>query len=965
MARGGNDEIQRLVFEIETRGAAEVEQNFKNVEKGLIAALHRVKDFARSSNDASVSIGDSLKKAVLVASDLEVAIAKSNQKYTSLFSGPKMAEQERKLRGLNRELQELAKVMGGADENMKAAAEERYKTVKSAILFESMETTKLLDKTKKEFDSLMSTEKKSMAELVSQAGAIGGKGAGAGIFGLIMGKGDMESILQDALEGIGKSAQAMSQQAGRRYAEMASSGLELGGAASGGGGQALMGMLTKLGPVVIGLATTVGILLAAFTGIDSKMTDLNRTMLKNVSLVDLASNSYRSAKGSIGDAEEALSSFRHMAAYNADLKNMGLDADGMSAILGQLNESGMLLGNLRQEGIEYEDAIKGAQQAALALGVEGTNTAELMGQMANIARTGFQESLDALTQIVHQARDAGVSTKRFFQVVQSVGGEMGLFNYRIAETASLFGRLSKIMDAQSAQTRTTLAAQKIRDMGVDERLGLMAYAGRGQVTGMLDRSQRSTAETIDFAKMSEALEKMGKGPVSDVASFEAAMANLGKEDRMQLQEVIRSLGHDGVAGSFEKWRRLEEAGRTDFLKMQGELMNLHQSDQRILLRQQIEKTTGKSVFESGAGELEALGFGSSSELNAMLIDLGSLKGRQLRLEAALKEGPAAFELLAKEYGLKITPEQFLAMKDYLHLDDYAVAPESAQTDLENYAKTSAELQRSTLDTLQNELVEMVGDIHRTLIEMHRSLKSFFGTSSDGMERSTRNLQKSDWQKEIRSLQKLQDTATDLEREEIEKKINHLRENLKSYQEIEDYVDRGASYKEAIDMQKRGYTDVDKYKSWIHEMKTSEAMKAYAPKKLAPKPTLMDVTRKKALEQENLARNPVDLSAAMTTQQGLFSPLDTPNAEDARILTRGIPLLNLAPGDIVVHQDALAATMAGGKGQFVPDLMKKAGVPQGGGASMSNTFHIYSGDAQKLKETVLQVLGDWERKRSMS
>lgn len=924
MARG-NDDIQRLVFELETKGAAEVEQSFKNVERGLTATLNKIKTFAHDTGGATKDIGSSLKSAITLASDMEKALAKSNSTYKGMFTGPKMAEQERKIRSLNGELVELAKIMAGSDDNLKVAAEERYKTIKSAIVFESIETTKLINKTKQEFDAMMSVEKKSMAELISGAGATTGKGALTGLMGLALGNGDIEGLLQGALGGIGRGAQEMGQQAGRQYTEMAAAGIQNSDAIKAG----FMSTLAKIGPMILGLTAGLAALLGAFVAIDGKVTELNTRMLENVSLVDLAANNYTSMTDRITDAEAALSSFRRLT-LDDDLLNLGLDDAQMSAILGSLNEGGMLLGNLRKEGVEYKNILTGAQNAALALGVDATSTAELMGMMGNVARTGFEESLEALTQIVHQAKDAGVSTKRFFQVVQSVGGEMGLFNYRIAETAALFGRLSKIMDAQSAQNVTQQAATQIRDMSMEERLGLMQFADPGQIAKMIDRSMTSTAETIDYAKLSEALGKVGMGPVSDTASFENMMAGMNKDQRAALLSTLREVDF-ATAGAFEKWRRLDEVNKKDMLALQGSLMDLHQSDQRILLRQQIERSAGgRSIFDIDQGLFEAMGFGGASDYRALMTDLEDLRGRYVRLETALQKGTFAEE--AKAMGMNITPEQFRGIGENIErLDDFMKAPEGAQEELENYAKTTADLQRSTLDTLKNEMVGLLGDLHKLIRDVYRFMIKTFGSDDDALK-AERSLQIAEWRENMRILKAQQEGLNDEEKQKLQKEIDILQKNLDYAQKQSQIIAQGGTLREADDAIKHGYTNLQDYRDWADYVKKDALNKLYPGSVTVPD-----------------AKN-----------------IKFPQAQDAKILTRGVPLLNLAPGDIVVHQDSLAETMAGGKGQFVPDLLKKSGVAAGGGGSMmNNTFHIYGGDSNKVRDTILQTLTEWERRRSMS
>jgi hypothetical protein len=98
-------------------------------------------------------------------------------------------------------------------------------------------------------------------------------------------------------------------------------------------------------------------------------------------------------------------------------------------------------------------------------------------------------------------------------------------------------------------------------------------------------------------------------------------------------------------------------------------------------------------------------------------------------------------------------------------------------------------------------------------------------------------------------------------------------------------------------------------------------------------------------------------------QGIFANYGVQTARDARIVTGGIPLLDLQPGDIVVDQSMLANAVAGGAGQFVPDLLRSAGNKAGPSSSSDSTlnanFYINGGNPGEIRTEIMRVLEQWQ------
>jgi hypothetical protein len=112
-------------------------------------------------------------------------------------------------------------------------------------------------------------------------------------------------------------------------------------------------------------------------------------------------------------------------------------------------------------------------------------------------------------------------------------------------------------------------------------------------------------------------------------------------------------------------------------------------------------------------------------------------------------------------------------------------------------------------------------------------------------------------------------------------------------------------------------------------------------------------------------------------------------EDVRMVTGGIPPLNLQEGDVIVDQQELAKTVRGKAGEFAPDVVNKNKMSESGKGGnrakadvpdvvekpkegtktkkgkegqniMNATFNINGGNSQELERKILQVIDIWER-----
>jgi len=1085
------DDLTKLVFEIEQRGAADVESRFRNIEGSLAGAL---KQYQKMSSEADGSTKKMFTNAGAIKEQLttlEKGIVSAGKAYGGMFSGGKIRKQEQRLRGLQKEYDKINQTMTAGDEQQKKAAQSRMTDLKKAIDFEAAQTTKVFQKHKQEFDKIVASEKKTIGDLTKE-----GLGGVRGLVGDVAG-GDFKSVGQR----LGGGVSELGQQVGKRGSDMEMAG-----------GNAKMAKLLKtFAKVAIPIAAIVGplgALVAAFVALDGKVTETNKSMLANISLVEMAGTQYTNTKDQIADAEEAMAQFRDTAMTDMNLRMLGLDEKEMGQILATMNEQGMLLGDLREQGVGYSEALEVAQVAALNLGVDASETAGLIGTLADVTSQSFDEAAASLSQIVSFAQEAGINTKKFFSVVQNVVGEMGLYNYRVTETAALFSKLSNIMDAKSAEEFTTQLGSAVKDMSALERTSLVVVNGLGMVAEMADKTQRRMEQSLDPEKMMSAFEKVGMAELFEKGDINEAMKSMTRTQRNALQSAISDV--DQATGEeFRKYRNVLEANRNDVMAMSGVLADFALGDQIKLQVGDLEKKLGMPLENMNSVLAESQGV-SESQLRMLKAMKSDLSGDLERLRMVDEE---KFDELAEQMGYNVDRADVMNGKmDAFDLMSTMTEKKQSelideQKDQKTLAEKSAEMQRSMLDTMKYKLMDLVSGIYKAILDIHSAIMKWgFEEEDVGGELRREALNREfDLRRESRKVAQMQPGDAKVRAEaELERKRNDIAAQQKRIQATEgmdavtiggrnrdrrktvemmgqygvtsitdlerlvqarnkrrgtlrdtvgkDLASRGAkpyvvngkatvlTPEQAAERRKTaasvyeptgpsGHRTMQQYIASKAErlMGAEEAGSAQASKDIESALKDGSVTDKeiKKLQQDqinlfeskgiklapdvagSLAKAIVDeqlkaqirkdvLKAGFSRGQAaqltdllmsgdsagleefgaglgkgqkgqaknLMSKYVPTVAKDAKIMTSGVPMLDLQAGDIIVDQESLASTLAGGKGDYVPELVRKAG-GRGGGGGLNATFNIYGGNTSEIRQTILKVLQEWERKRSMS
>lgn len=1077
------DEITKLTFEIEQKGAAKVEQHLRNIEGGVISTLNQYKKFssdgAKTTKDFVKNMGGMQKSLA----NLEQGIAKAGEEYGGMFSSGQMKRQERRIQGIRKEMMSLTKVIQSGSEEQQKMAMERMKTLQKAADMEVKTSAHVFKNHKEEFDRLVSMKKKSLGELGQEAA----KGSASAIQALM--RGDISGVAGMAQQGLrGAGEQAQKAAFDRQMA---------GGAGAAGGAQMtkLLKTFAKVAGPIAMIAGAVGMLVKLFLDFDSRIKEVNKSMLQNVSLVELAGSNYSNLAEASADADFALRMLQRTVMSDMDLRRMGLDPDEMSGILNTMHQQGMLLGDLADQGVDYSDALMTAQVAALNLGVGADETAGLIGTLADVTASSFEEAAESLTQIVAFSRDAGVSTQRFFNTVQSVVGQMGLYNYRIEETAALFSRLSNIMDADSAEGFVQELSTAFKNASALERTTTVVVNGLGRVAEMADRTQQSLLDGLDTTHLETAFSEINAGDLFDAMDIEGSMERLSRDQRNQLQRMLRTVD-DNTARQFERYRRLLEANRGSVMDLQGVLSDFAIGDQIALQIGELETKLRMPIEDMNSVLAESQGI-SEDQLRMLQSFKTDMEAELSLLQQAAETGnEAEFAEIAEQLGYQVSLDEFQNQEISNWTDLLRVMTEEKQDAMideqreqKTLAERSAEMQRSLLDTIKYQLLDFVSGIYDTLLRLYHVVinSRMLGGTEEDRQRAEEMLRTAEDRFALRDLRRERDTVMESGDEgrlatidrEIERRERSIRLRTRD----------GVSKSEADGMAFTGFDDAQSYESELRRFRgmldidredvgwfdTEDGRRLLMTEQTAGSATrvegragrvqdhhlegyldqearrlmmlgsnleediheqlleaqesgnlleslteiesnveraitdrgieisssaMKDLASEIVMEQlraeifRDLVRAGVreddagwvagaiatgssaDSIMAVASDEGIDLPSQAissirdkyyGSAGDARIVTGGIPLLNLRPGDIIVDQDALAQTVAGSRGTYVPEFLKQMGAGEQRSALqnvMYATFNVSGGNPQEIRNIILRVLQEWERERSV-
>jgi len=405
-----------------------------------------------------------------------------------------------------------------------------------------------------------------------------GKGIGQAIKAAL--SGDVQGIVSGLTTGAGGFAKAGAGQV-RHASQKRSMKKELaGGVAGGGKAGAMMGGLGKLAKILGPLAAAVGgiaMIVKLLMDAEAQTKELNKELLSQVPYYTLAQQGFGNVKDVMAEMRESATDF------STNMK-LGLEPKQHYEVIGALVNHNM---NLKELASEYQsfgematNVVSEIRRQSLNTGASLTETAEFFATMSDLHNRTFKDISTDMNMITQLASEAGVSTKKFFGVVSQLSGQMGLYNYKLEDTAMLLANMNKIMDSKSAEEFTTSMTTGLKDMNGQERLRKIILAGQGKM-------QRELRDVVNdmftdivkvdkgFMNINASLKELGAEGVSNAQELQQRLKELRKEGKYnELMYKVQEKGGEKVGRALSMAGKMSSDVEAGGLRLADALGNL-------------------------------------------------------------------------------------------------------------------------------------------------------------------------------------------------------------------------------------------------------------------------------------------------------------------------------------------------------------------------------------------------------
>ena len=509
---------------------------------------------------ASEQLGDSGKKTAKLLAAAVAAGAKSTQdNFTKLINDhtAKLTEAQKKVNALQEE-----QTKADAEFIAKVKDKNLTKAQKDALLEQKKAADSLLaEKIKKEkratedlqVKAIRSFERSSAKEIrVAEEHA---------------------KILTAAHESAAKLSREMFQEGGELFASAVSNGLNLSidsfrdGLVNGislaatkipqmaakanerradkGAPSAILNVLTKIGPVLLGVTAVLGGLAAIFTAVMNQTLEYNKAILDGASALDIFGASALDAgfnmRGSLKIIREA--------ALDVALVT-GQTAENVIQAIMAYNNSGVSLKTLQGQFSKTGDAMEAYTEMAYFASTYtktlGVSVDELTGQYGDLftkAGMGLEGIKDSFQAIATAAMASGMNVKDFFTTVSQTTSGLALYNLRLEDTSKQLLGLTKILGKEKAKEM----------VGAEGQLGGAGYDEKFR-SGMLVKKRGEKIFKGSFDRQSQSFEKDARAALGDsydnilggLMSDSKRLADMSGEELGRLEQKIAKAG--GVQG---------------------------------------------------------------------------------------------------------------------------------------------------------------------------------------------------------------------------------------------------------------------------------------------------------------------------------------------------------------------------------------------------------------------------------
>lgn len=323
---------------------------------------------------------------------------------------------------------------------------------------------------------------------------------------------------------------------------------------AGGGVMSLAGGLKALGKALKGL-NWIGMLVGAIKAVvsainelDDFMKDLNKTWMTMAGSTVL-----------MKDVSKSMKNFND-AIFNVG-RNMrlGLQAKDIQGFFKAMSTGGLSLEGVQKRAGDYNEAIERGFKLSRQFGVSFGEMGQMMSkQMLNL-RSSLEDVSEAFKGISYDAAMAGVSSQKFYQIVENVSTSLSFYGNYLKSTSDMLRTFSEtgLMGFKDASETVQTLMGTIKGMGMDQRRALINIIGEDEILRLMkDRVKRMDAIIEEQRFTVKDLEsRVGGAPSDSVAKkeLEAARVKLhaAEMDKRNLQESIRTGDISAMAGMLD------------------------------------------------------------------------------------------------------------------------------------------------------------------------------------------------------------------------------------------------------------------------------------------------------------------------------------------------------------------------------------------------------------------------------
>ena len=272
----------------------------------------------------------------------------------------------------------------------------------------------------------------------------------------------------------------------------------------------LLGILSKLVPIMSLLGGGLMGLIKLFLDADSAVKEMNKTVLEGASTWDIYASQGKNVGMGMMHLDDILGKVRDQTTdFEMNMK-MGTTAKDHQQFINTLTREGISLQHIDSTLEEnkkdldatnvsmkrYTDISSMAIGYSRLFGVSLDEIAQFQSEMMRDLGASLSDVATEFDKIGNAADAAGIAQNKFFAILRGVSSDMGLYGVRIEEVTKMLGQLGKVMSPRSAEKYMKTFAQGMKGTSVQDRVKTMLLGGPKAIKEVQQDIARQTDDMV-------------------------------------------------------------------------------------------------------------------------------------------------------------------------------------------------------------------------------------------------------------------------------------------------------------------------------------------------------------------------------------------------------------------------------------------------------------------------------------